>query len=224
MLDISAAYDTLDHSILLKRLETDCGIVGKALKWMESYLTDRKNQVIIGSKRSFVSTPECGTSQGSVMGGELYNAYAAPIGKIAPEKEVSKKAYADDNNLYVAFSIESAVDKVNAVCLLEQVLEEIGCWMKNNLLKLNDDKTKIIVFAPKKFTRRFVDLSVTFSDLIITPTPLVKILGVMFDSTMTFEKHINAKTRSAYFQIRDIWTIRRYRKCYSLSCYCISNS
>ena len=68
MLDISAAYDSLDHDTLLNRLAVDCGINDKALKWMESYLRERKNQVIIGYERYFISTPECGTSQGSVKG------------------------------------------------------------------------------------------------------------------------------------------------------------
>ena len=210
MLDISAAYDTIDHDIFLARLKTDCGINGKALRWMESYLRNRKNQVIIGSKRSFISTPKCGTPQGSVMGGKCYNMYAAPLGKIAHDPGVQKKAYADDNNLYVAFALESVDDKLAAVSLLEQCLENIGCWMKNNLLKLNDDKTKVIVFAPKKFDGKYTDLCVTFNEWIIKPKPLVKILGVLFDSTMTLEKHINKKTKSAYFQIRNIWTIRPY--------------
>ena len=154
MLDISAAYDTIDHRIFLNRLQSEFGIHGKALLWMKSYLEGRKNQVIIGQERSYVSTPECGSAQGSVMGGICYNMYSKPLGKVIKDSDVRKKAYADDNNMYVSFSIQSGDDRTSAVQRLERCLLDVKCWLKHNMLKLNDDKTKIIVFAPKRFVEK----------------------------------------------------------------------
>ena len=120
--------------------------------------------------------------------------YSAPLGKVIKDPNVKKKAYADDNYLYVAFSIQVIDDEISSTQLLERCFLDVKCWLKHNMLKLNDDKTKLIVFTPKKYIRSFIDLSLTFGTEIITSVPLVKILGVLFDSSLSMEKHINAKT------------------------------
>ncbi len=60
MLDLSAAFDTIDHDILLKRLSTRCGIEGTALNWFRSYLSNRTQTVIIGSSESTLQWPKYG--------------------------------------------------------------------------------------------------------------------------------------------------------------------
>ena len=210
MLDLSAAYDTISHDIFLKRLEMQCGVKGIALKWMGSYLKNRINQVIIRDKVSFESSPECGAAQGSVMGGKCYNIYTAPLGKtVIRNPQIKKKAYADDNSLYSAFIINDDSDLANALSTLESCLADIKIWMQENMLKLNDDKTKLIIFAPKKYCQKFNNVTIKCGPFTIKPTHLVRNLGVMFDSALSMENHINKKTKSAYLQIRNLWVIRK---------------
>ena len=81
--------------------------------------------------------------------------YSAPLGKVIKDPNVKKKAYADDNYLYVAFSIQVIDDEISSTQLLERCFLDVKCWLKHNMLKLNDDKTKLIVFTTKKFHRSF---------------------------------------------------------------------
>ena len=210
MLDLSAAYDTISHSIFLKRLKNLCGVSGRALKWMESYLGNRVNKVVIGNKNSFESSPVCGAAQGSVMGGKCYNIYTLPLGKAIKNPLIKKKAYADDNSLYIAFAIASDRELNQTVVHLENCLADVGDWMRENMLKFNDDKTKMIIFAPKKHCQQFSNVSLRCGPFTIRPTQIVKNLGVHLDSSLTMEKHINMKTKSAHLQIRNIWVIRPY--------------
>ena len=210
MLDLSAAYDTISHDIFLKRLEMQCGVKGTALKWMGSYLKNRVNQVIIRDEVSRKGSPDCGAAQGSVMGGKCYNVYTAPLGRdVIKNPVIKKKAYADDKQFYTAFVINDCNDLNNAVSTLEDCVADVKGWMQLNMLQLNDDKTKLIVFAPKKFCKQFDNLSIRCGPFVIKPIHLVKNLGVLLDSSLTMEKHINKKTKSAYFQIKNIWTIRK---------------
>ena len=124
MLDISAAYDTISHDIFLERLQSSFGIQGVVLMWMKSYLKDRTNQVVIGDERSYASSPTSGAAQGSVMGGKCYNMYTRPLGKAVKNPLVKRKAYADDNSLYVAFTVNDNEDLSESIKVLENCL----CW------------------------------------------------------------------------------------------------
>ena len=104
LLDLSASFDTIDHEILLNRLYTRCGIRGTALKWFRSYLTDRIQTVTIGSSQSVPEPLKYGVPQGSVLGPLLFSIYNSPIGEILKRHNISYHFYADDGQLYLAFS------------------------------------------------------------------------------------------------------------------------
>ena len=82
MKDLSAAFDIVDHKILLNRMETKLGICGNALKWFESYLVNRTQSVYINGNQSSEETLKCGVPQGSVLGPILFNIYTLPLGDI----------------------------------------------------------------------------------------------------------------------------------------------
>ena len=96
LLDLSAAFDTVDHSILLSRLSHRFGVRGNALAWFESYLTSRKQ---------FVQVEDCKSSQpqGSVLGPLLYLLYTSPIADIIKLHNLQYNLYADDTQLYISF-------------------------------------------------------------------------------------------------------------------------
>jgi len=111
LLDLSAAFDTIDHNILLKRMEKRCGIKGTALKFIKSYLSERKQKVVIGEKESSKKEVKYGVPQGSVLGPILFQIYMAPLGDLIKEHGLEYHIYADDTQLYIAFS---PLDKVSS--------------------------------------------------------------------------------------------------------------
>ena len=96
LLDMSAAFDTVDHKILLERLEVSFGVKGQALAWLSSFLTDRTQVVAFGGNKSTPRRLLCGVSQGSVLGPLLFALYSADVIGIAARHEVRIHAYEDD--------------------------------------------------------------------------------------------------------------------------------
>ena len=103
-LDISAAFDTVSHPKLLARVETEFGIEGAALGWINSYLSNRTFFVRVGDSSSAVVALSSGVPQGSVLGPILFTAYVAPIGKLIESFGVKYHKYADDIQIYTALT------------------------------------------------------------------------------------------------------------------------
>ncbi|MDW0252368.1 MAG: reverse transcriptase family protein, partial [Nitrososphaeraceae archaeon] len=104
LLDLSAAFDTIDHSILLNRLNSMFGISGTALSLLSSYLSNRTQHVTIDSQSSDPIPVTTGVPQGSVLGPLLFSLYTSPISFIFSNIPVSFHLYADDTQLYISFS------------------------------------------------------------------------------------------------------------------------
>lgn len=106
LLDMSAAFDMIDHCVLLDRLKDRFGINGTVLSWFASYLKNRSQQVIVGDSTSSAVYLDYGVPKGSVLGPVLFTMYAAPLEHIITSHGLSTIVYADDTQLYVTTTPE----------------------------------------------------------------------------------------------------------------------
>ena len=210
MLDLSAAFDTIDHQTLLDRFEHLFGVTGQALEWISSYLRDRYQVVAIDDELSQPVLLQHGVPQGSVLGPKKYTMYTKPLGDLIQHHGLKYHFYADDTQLYVSFKPNNDAGKHEALGLIEKCLTDIESWMHKNMLKLNTDKTEVMLFLSKHNAKLMKDVSVKVGDCLITSTSSVKNLGVIFDSCMSMEQQVNSVSRSGYYQLRNIGHIRRY--------------
>ena len=206
MLDLSAAFDTLDASILLRRLHHSQGFSGPALDWLSSYFKDRSQCVAVGSVTSGDCALECGVPQGSVLGPKGYSMYTAPLGSILEKHNMRRMIYADDTQGYTLVSARG--DWTVSSTAIGACVDDISQWMSANFLKLNHEKTEFIIFRPKQQSLSPQDFPLSICGETLTPVSQVTNLGVVQDSCLTMEQHVNRLTRACYHQMRNIGRIR----------------
>ena len=144
LLDLSAAFDTINHTLLLQKLKSSFGIDGTTLDWIASYLSGRSFRVSVnGSVSSFCSLL-IGVPQGSILGPLLFILYTKEIEAIASKHGLHIHFYADDTQIYFAFDVDDPNPDFTQIkmCFLE-----IKAWMSLNFLKLNDSKTELMVLG-----------------------------------------------------------------------------
>jgi len=107
-LDLSAAFDTTDHTILLNHLTSSFGIMGSSHNWLKSYLSNRSFSVTSGSSSSFILPSSCGVPQGSDLAPILFTIYVSPIASIVSSQGFNQQLYADDTQLFVLLSPSSS--------------------------------------------------------------------------------------------------------------------
>ena len=199
LLDQSAAFDTVDHHILLTKLEEKFGIKDNALKLIRSYLENREYSVKIRNCLSSSKILKYGVPQGSLLGPIFYILYVHEVEQIAIKHGFNIQVYADDCQLYTSFQNHSIN---NLELKLKTCLDEIKEWMSQNYLKLNPDKTLLKIFWNGKLNPT-IDKILHF-DLHLN----VKVLGVKLDSCFNFDSFIAHKVKICNMHLRNLWNIR----------------
>lgn len=212
MLDLSSAFDTLDHGVLIHRLEQSFGLQGVVINWIKSYIADRKMCVAIDKDFSKSVDLSIGVPQGSILGPLFFVLYIAPLKKIMNKYDVWYHCYADDTQLYTSFRANDALQMKLATQKLEQCIAEVRDWLTANSLKLNEAKTEFVIFASPYYYKQILDFqpSITIGQTVIQPSHVVRNLGVYMDSTLKMNEHIKRIARSMHFYIRMIRKISHY--------------
>ncbi len=171
--DLSAAFDTIDHNILLNRLENFDGISGSALAWFKSYLSDRHQFIAVNEEVSYRSQVQYEVPQGSVLGPLLFTLYMLPLGDIIRKHGVSFHCYADDTQLYIS----SRPGETHQVEKLMECIVDIKNWMTSNFLLLNSEKTEVLIIRPKTSACNNLEHCLTLDGCSVDSSSSVRNLG-----------------------------------------------
>ena len=184
LLDLSKAFDSVHHPTLIRKLDK----VNIDSFWFESYLGERIQSVRVGSTISSPLDIAFGVLQGSILGPLLFLIYINDF----PEYiyDCLLVMYADDTQIMLTGDINNIEDLLKRA---ESILRGAKTYFNMNGLLLNENKTQFIIFGSRQYISRLPDnLSIRFNDATLVPSHKIKNLGVIMDSYMTFDFHIDA--------------------------------
>ncbi len=204
LLDLSAVFDTIDHNILLNRLENSIAISGSALAWFKTYLSERHQFVAMNEEVSYQSQVQYGVPQDSVLWPLHFRLYMLTLGNIIRKHGVSVHCYADDTQLYIS----SRPGETHQIEKIMECIVDIKNWMTNKFLVLNSKKTEVLIIGPKNHTSNNLEQYLTLDCCSLDSSSSVRNLGVLFDSNLSFDSHISSICKNAFFHLKNISKLR----------------
>ena len=199
LLDQSAAFDTVNHSTLIYKLEHFFGIKDDALELIKSYLTNRTFSVKLPKNTSSPKPLSHGVPQGSLLGPLLYALYTAELESIISKYGLKIHSYADDTQIYASFGTNNWE---NVESNLQNCINEVNLWMNANSLMLNKNKTVIKVFYANKTQPRIDQILNT--DVVDS----VKVLGSIINENLKFKDFISKKVQICNMHLHNLYNIR----------------
>jgi hypothetical protein len=211
LLDLSAAFDTVDYNILSQMFQHKFDITGSVADWFSSYLTCRKQCVVIEDATSQEFDLHCGVPQGSCAGPVTFLSYISPLYDVISRHNVDVGGYADDNQLYSSFKPGSDVQPEEAaVSQMNQCIQEVRTWMLQHKLKINDAKTELIIIGGPRQLQKVQNFNITVGTSTIHPVDKVRNLGMIFDKHLNMKDHINSVCKKGFYQLYRLKQIRKY--------------
>lgn len=209
-LDLSAAFDTVDHQVLLHILEKRMGITGQALQWLDTYLRPRSFQVKVEDAVSMKKDLPFSVPQGSCAGPVLYNIYVSSLQHEIQEFKMGLLGYADDQLVYKDFKAGVIREENDVVTELQQCLQEVNEWMTKNRLRMNPDKTEFIIFGSSQQLKKCKTQELTVCNKQVKKTSHIKFVGAYLDEELNMKKHIAEITRKCNNTLHNIRRIRKF--------------
>ena len=202
-IDFSKAFDTIDHSILLRKLQ-QYFIDIPAINLIQNYLKNRKQCVIVNDKTSEFKSLSYGVPQGSVLGPQLFLIYINDMPLIFPDTKIYQ--YADDTVINI-----SANTQLEAQHLMKKDLENLEQWCNMNKLTINTKKTKIMYFGATNKTKQ---LTSNYKNYLygheLQRVESYKYLGVILDTNLNFKLHIDTLLKTLRYKLYIFSKIRKY--------------
>lgn len=194
LVDMTSAFDLVDHHVLQLDLAA-VGLADSALSLLTSYLTDRSFAVRFGGETSTFAPLSSGVPQGSILGPILFNLYMTSLCPILRSYSVNFQIYADDIQIY--FPLPVPYDTY-----INDLLSAVSAWASGRGLLINESKTEYLVLHPPRLFSPLLDSLQTIR------SDVARNLGVIFDSNLTFKKHILSTARTCRLVLRSLYTIR----------------
>jgi len=186
LLDLSSAFDTVDHDCLLSVLQRRFSVDGDAMTWFRSYLADRTRTFVAGKDHHGPLPVNCGVPQGSLLGPIKFIAYTEDVAELIAQHGVSCHLFADDKQLYTAVSSDEIHVARQRLTSCIRVLRD---WCASRRLQLNASKTELIWFGTRTSLQRlsYADHTLTIDLMDVQPSDVVHDLGFSW----TVNAHLN---------------------------------
>ena len=207
-INLSTAFDMVDHNILISVLQTKFGVKGKALDWYKSDLNDRTCKVNVGKEYSTPGELLFSFPQGSCSRSILYLAYSSTIREVNPDNTISLHGFADDHTLHKHFDPVKPNEESEAMQLLMLSTSNIKTWMDQNHLWMNSSKTKFILIGSKQRLAKCETDIININGEPVKLSKGIKYLGAWIDSQLSFKTNINLKCRTAWWNLQKLRLIR----------------
>ena len=193
--DLSAAFDSVDQSILLKRLESTYGFDGLKLEWFKNYLSDRSFNVRCSGTKSDYVDSSVGVPQGSVLGPLLFSLYIGDLERIVMKYRLGFHQNADDIQIYGHCNNEGTEELQMRV---SECVDEIASWMGANCFKLNSEKSEVIRFSSRRNLKDIPSYSFRVFESNILPSKSVRNLGISMDKDFTVSTQISKTIQTCF--------------------------
>ena len=206
-LDLSAAFDTIDVDKLLEIMYEEIGLGGTVLKWFRSFLEGRTQRVKIDGQYSESMNVPCGAPQGSVLGPKCFNINVRSQPMVFKRCMFSSSSFADDSNGRKQFALTFQFNVLTHDVI--ECLNEIVKWSNSHFMKINPEKTEILLLCPSSINDEVIIRGVIYEGQCIRFSKEVKNVGVWLDMNLRMDKHINYVTSHCYKILKDIGRISK---------------
>jgi len=181
LLDLNAAFDTVDHNILLSVLRDQFSIDNTAYNWFQLYLSDQQQSFVYNGQQTTFFPLDCSVPQGSVLGPLEFVAYTDDSSDVVAKHDINQHAYADDNQLHTSCFPR---DVARARQRLSECTADLVVWCAQRRLQLNANKTEVLLVGSTHNLTKLSneDLSFTIGLETVQPSDAVRDLGVGLDS------------------------------------------